>query len=91
MKSLSNKISEIQIDGSYSDINVALPQNIQAKVSFEVRHGKVNMSKDFDTKYALDSKENFIEEKKGRIGAKTPSLNMTITNRFADINIQTTK
>ena len=90
-ESKTNQVSNIQIDARYSDIQVNFPQDIQAKVSLTTSYANINVAKAFDTNYALESTERFVTEKIGRIGTKTPTLNMSISNKYADINIQTIK
>lgn len=90
-QSLSDKISSIKIDGSYSDIVVTLPQNIQAAFSMATTYAKISVAKEFKTSYSLYNKKDFKEDVVGKIGTNTPTLQMSITNKYADINILTTK
>ncbi|NDV70284.1 DUF4097 family beta strand repeat-containing protein [Dysgonomonas sp. 25] len=84
----SAKAKSVEIEGAYSDITIQLPSGISASFESEIKHGDLIISNTHKATYTEHSVKNFTSSKSGKIGTKSPALNMNLSNRYSDIKIK---
>jgi|GEM_PF-7103473 len=88
LQTISSKIDEISIKGSFSDMTLSLPTNLSATLKASVSFGKIKIDDNYTVKYTSESTTNFNTTKTGQIGSGTPTAKINLFNSYANIKIK---
>jgi len=88
IKNTSSKLKNINIKASYADVYITLPLELSATIDAKLSYGDLSVSKKYSVKYTESSEQGNRTIKKGQIGTKTPTANITVSNNYADIKIR---
>lgn len=83
-----SKNANINIKGNYSDVTLAIPESLGASFSVSLLYGDMIVSKKYSVKYTEELERSNRVIKKGQIGSKSPTVNIDISNKYADVKIK---
>lgn len=89
LQSTGNKLRNITMDGSYSDLMIILPEGASAAFDASLSNGDISISKKHQVTYTQQSLSGFTVKKTGTIGnSKNPKAVIKVSNKYADIRIR---
>jgi len=89
IKNVSANLTSININGSYSDVMIILPENLSVGISTDLFFGNLIVSKKHNVIYTQQIQENNLVKKTGIIGnSKNPKATIKVSNKYADVRIR---
>ncbi|WP_197027628.1 hypothetical protein [Prevotella sp. 10(H)] len=88
IKSVSSKVKNIYIKGSYCDVEIGLPSGLSATLDANIIYGDLNIPRSYTTKFTESSEKNNRVIMRGQIGKGNPTAKIEVSNRYADIQFR---
>jgi hypothetical protein len=88
IKKCSKDLKKIDFYGAYSNFGLGLDANLSARFDVNLRFGNLSISEKYNVEFSFSEKNYNTLIKKGVIGAKTPTADITISNSFAGVSIK---
>ncbi|WP_108821397.1 DUF4097 family beta strand repeat-containing protein [Dysgonomonas sp. Marseille-P4361] len=88
IRDASTKLKNIKVKASYADVKITLPQDLSASFETDLSYGDMSISKQYKVSYTEQLDKNNKVRKKGKIGSKSPTATIYVTNSYADFKIR---
>lgn len=88
IKNTSKSLKKINVKAHYSDVYITIPTDLSASFDVDLAYGDLSISKQYKVNYTESSERSNKTIKKGRIGTKSPTASIVITNNYADVKIR---
>jgi hypothetical protein len=84
----SKDLETVTFDGSYSNFALDLHDDLSANLSVHLKYGNLQIDEKHHTKYSFSETDYKNTVKKGVIGDKTPTANISISDSYANVRIK---
>lgn len=88
IRNTSKNLKNINVKAHYSDVYITIPTDLSASFNVDLTYGDLSISKQYKVEYTESLEKSNKTIKKGKIGTKSPTASIVVTNNYADVKIR---